>query len=159
MRNRAPRAPRGFHLRRGCVAFVLALGGAVALGACGPSKAAQCSELITLVNDATKRLEEAPTKPDADRAARVTNLRGMAAGMSKVADDLDKTKTTIPELKDFSTRYQKLAREFARIGIEMADSVDASDLEKQNLAREQLDKTAETEGPLVATINEFCKGS
>ncbi len=130
-----------------------------ALTACGPSKAVQCSEVIALVNDATKRLEEGPTKPDADRVEKIANLRAMAAGMAKVADDLSKVQVGVPELKDFSVRYQKLARDFARLGNEMADGAEQNDIEKQNLAKESLDKVADTEGPLVASVNEFCKGS
>lgn len=145
-----------------------ALGGACGLAlfasiatltACGPSKAVQCSEVIALVNDATKRIEEAPTKPDADRAEKIANLRAMAAGMAKVADDLAKVPTDIPELKDFSARYQKLAREFARLGNEMADAAEQHDVEKHRLVEGSLREVADAEGALNASVNEFCKGS
>lgn len=161
MRSRAASSPRPTPRRTPRAGAVVVLGGvlgAASLAACGPSKAAQCSEVITRVNDATKRLEEGPTKSTADDDARVAHLRSMASGMAKVADDLSKMPTSAPELKDFSTRYQKLAREFARFGNEMAEGVEQNDVEKQNFAREQLDKISDDEGPLVASINDFCKG-
>ncbi|MFO0613692.1 MAG: hypothetical protein U0414_13945 [Polyangiaceae bacterium] len=146
------------HRRAARAASVAAFASITALVACGPSKSVQCTEVIGLVNDATKRLEEGPTKADATPAEKIATLRAMAAGMSKVADDLSKVVTSAPELKDFSLRYQKLAREFARLGKEMADGAEQNDIEKYNLAKEALDKVADDEGPLVTNVNEFCKG-
>lgn len=152
---------RGVSRKRGVsgVCGLAMFASVAALTACGPSKAVQCSEVITLVNDATKRIEEAPNKPDADRADKIANLRAMAAGMAKVADDLAKVNTGIPELKDFSTRYQKLAREFARLGNEMADAAEQNDFEKHRLVEGSLREVADSEGALNASVNEFCKGS
>ena len=77
---------------------------ASAAGGCGASRVNECNEVIGIVNGGLKKLEEGSAKPDADKAEKIAYLRSMAATMDKLSEDLGKAKTTIPELKAFSTK-------------------------------------------------------
>jgi hypothetical protein len=136
----------------------LALGVASSGGGCGASRVNECNDVIGIVNGGLKKLEEGGANADADKAEKVAYLRSMAATMDKLADDLSKSKTTIPELQAFSLRYQKLAKGVATAARDMADAVDQNDVAKHARAREALDKLADEEGPLVGDINQYCKG-
>lgn len=126
--------------------------------ACGASRITECNDLIGIVNGSQKKLEEASSKVDADKADKIAYLRSMSTTMDQVADDLSKAKTSIPELKDFSTKYQKLAKDVAGAARQMGDAVEQNDESKYTVARDTLDKLAEQEGSLVNGVNEFCKG-
>ena len=145
--------------RRGAALLVpLALGLGSTFVGCGASRVTECNEVIGIVNGGLKKLEEGGASADADKAEKIAYLRSMAATMDKLADDLSKTKTTIPELKAFSLRYQKLAKDVATAARDMADAVDQNDVAKHAKARDALDKLSDEEGPLVGDINQYCKG-
>jgi phage-related protein len=127
--------------------------------ACGPSRVTECNEVVGVVNGALKKLEESSAKVDADKAEKVAGLRSMATTMDGVASDLAKAKTTIVTLKDLSGKYQKLAKDVAAAARERSDAIDQNDVEKDTKARDALDKLTDQEGPLVNSINDFCKGS
>ena len=146
----------GTKTRVGAVLSVVAI--AASAVACGPSKVSECNEVTGVVNGALKKLEESSAKADADKAEKVAYLRTMASTMDGVASDLAKAKTTIAPLKDLSGKYQKLAKDVAEAARLRSDAVDQNDLDKDAKAREELDKLADQEGPLVNSINDFCKG-
>jgi len=157
----------GVSLARGAKRVRIARGAAVVgifvitagLGAaCGPSRVTECNEVTGIVNGGLKKLEESSAKADATKDEKIAYLRSMAATMDQVAADLSKAKTTITELKSFSDKYQTLAKGVAQAARERSEAVDASDVQKDEKARDALDKLADQEAPIVNSINDFCKG-
>ncbi len=149
--NRAlPLAPR---LRVASVAVLVALG--VVVG-CGPSKVAECNRLVTVVNQGVASLDQG-MKATNDPTG-VAELRSMADAMEKAATDAGKVELSIAELKDFSTRYQGMARDVAKSAREMAAAVDAKDAGKMTAAQEAMEKAVKSEDVLVDGINSFCGG-
>jgi hypothetical protein len=143
-------------LRAGALAATVCIAGFGV--ACGPSRVTECNEVTGVVNGALKKLEDSSAKADADKAEKVAYLRSMASTMDGVASDLAKAKTSIAPLKDLSTKYQKLAKDVAEAARQLSEAVDQNDLDKDAKARDRLEKLADQEGPLVNSINDFCKG-
>jgi methyl-accepting chemotaxis protein len=132
----------------------LALGSLLALGACGPSKVSECNELIAVINKGIESLEKGQ-KAGADPSG-TAELKAMADAMDKVADEASKVNTTIPELKDFSGKYQQMAKDVAKSAREMAEAADGKDLEKMSKAQAAMETAVKQEDPLVDGINKFC---
>jgi methyl-accepting chemotaxis protein len=127
----------------------------VAIG-CGPSKVAECNRLVAVVNQGVASLDQG-MKAGSDPSG-VAELRSMADAMEKAAVDAGKVELTISELKDFSKRYQDMAREVAKSAQEMAAAVDAKDAAKMAAAQEAMEKAVKSEDALVEGINKFCGG-
>lgn len=123
---------------------------------CGPSKVAECNRLVGVVNQGVASLDQG-MKATSDPSG-VTELRAMADAMEKAAVDAGKVELSIGELKDFSKRYQDMAREVARSARDMADAVDAKDAAKMGAAQESMEKAVKSEDALVDGINKFCGG-
>lgn len=140
------------------VAGLLAIATSVlALAGCGPSKVAECNRLVTVVNQGVASLDQG-MKATSDPTG-VAELRSMADAMEKAAADAGKVELSIPELKDFSTRYQGMARDVAKSAREMAGAVDAKDAAKMTAAQDAMEKAVKSEDVLVDGINTFCGGS
>lgn len=138
---------------RALAAVLLAAG---TLWACGPSKVAECNRLVTVVNLGVQSLDQG-MKATSDPTG-VTELRNMADAMEKAAGDASKVELSIPELKDFSARYQAMARDVAKSARDMAAAVDAKDAAKMTSAQEAMEKAVKAEDALVDGINQFCGG-
>src|SRR5690606_25894360 len=94
---------RGLSPRTAALAVAIALPISI-LSGCGPSKVAECNRLVTVVNQGVASLDQG-MKATSDPTG-VAELRSMADAMERAAGDAGKVELTIPELKDFSTRYQ-----------------------------------------------------
>jgi hypothetical protein len=138
----------------------LLVAGSVALVAsagCGPSKVSECNRLVEVVNTGVASLDQG-MKATSDPTG-VADLRSMADAMDKAAADAKKVELSIKELKDFSERYQVMARDVAKSARAMADAVDSKDTAKMTAAQSDMEKAVKTEDPLVEGINKFCGGN
>ena len=136
---------------------LLALASGVALAGCGPSKVSECNRLVEVVNTGVASLDQG-MKATSDPTG-VADLRSMADAMEKAAADAEKVELSISELKDYSKRYQTMARDVAKSARDMAAAVDAKDSAKMTAAQNAMEKAVKTEDPLVEGINKFCGGS
>jgi hypothetical protein len=152
------REPHPVHGRRAAAsAAVLLVAAAGAVVGCGPSKVAECNRLVEVVNTGVASLDQG-MKATSDPTG-VANLRSMAEAMEKAAADAEKVELTIAELKDYSKRYQTMARDVAKSARDMAAAVDAKDNAKMTAAQNAMENAVKTEDPLVESINKFCGGS
>lgn len=143
-------------LRRLVPALLLVPALGVGMAGCGPSKVAECNRLVGVVNQGVASLDQG-MKATSDPSG-VTELQAMADAMEKAAVDAGKVELSIGELKDFSKRYQDMAREVARSARDMAAAVDAKDAAKMSAAQESMEKAVKSEDALVDGINKFCGG-
>ena len=137
-------------------ALLVGTAGVVGTTGCGPSRVAECNRLVGVVNQGVTSLDQG-MKATSDPSG-VTELRAMADAMEKAAVDAGKVELSIAELKDFSKRYQDMAREVARSARDMAAAVDAKDAAKMSAAQESMEKAVKSEDALVDGINKFCGG-
>ncbi len=128
----------------------------VALSGCGPSKVAECTELNTKINQGVEKIEKTTTGKG-DQEASPADLKAMADTMDKIAEDLSKAKTTIPELKEYSKKYQEMSKTIAKAARETATALEAKDPEKVTKAQDSLEKATQPEEALVEGINKFCE--
>lgn len=128
---------------------------AISLPGCGPSKVAECTELNSKINAGVDKIEKATTGKG-DQEANPADLKAMADTMDKIADDLSKAKTTIPELKDFSKKYQDMSKNIGKAARDMASAIEAKDPEKATKAQTALESATQPEEALVESINKFC---
>jgi hypothetical protein len=129
----------------------------LSLVSCGPSRVAECNRLVAVVNLGVTSLDQG-MKATNDPTG-VAELRSMADSMDKAASDASKVELSIPELKDFSKRYQEMAKEVARTGREMAAAVDAKDTAKIASSQVEMEKAVKSEDSIVEGLNKFCGGS
>lgn len=122
---------------------------------CGQKKAAECSALITVINGGVQTLEKTP-KTEADPSG-VNDLKGMAQSMDKVATDIGGVQLSVPEIKKFSTDYQKMVKDIAKAERELAAAAAERDQPKRSAAEIALDTAVKPEDPLVDNINKFCQ--
>lgn len=122
---------------------------------CGPSKVAECTELNSKINAGVEKIEKTTTGKG-DQEASPADLKAMADTMEKIAEDLTKAKTTIPELKDYSKKYQEMSKTIAKAARDTAAALEAKDPEKVTKAQEALEKATQPEEALVEGINKFC---
>lgn len=143
--------------RSSLLAVASLLVGLLVVTGCGPSKVAECNRLVAVVNQGVASLDQG-MKATSDPSG-VGELRSMADAMEKAATDAGKVEVSIGELKDFSKRYQEMAKEVARSARDMAAAVDAKDAAKMAAAQEAMEKAVKSEDALVDGINKFCGGS
>lgn len=149
--------PRVDRRALGCIAATLLAAACAALGGCGPSKVSECNRLVEVVNTGVASLDQG-MKATSDPTG-VANLRSMADAMEKAAADAEKVELSISDLKDYSKRYQTMARDVAKSARDMAAAVDSKDTAKMTAAQNAMEKAVKTEDPLVEGINKFCGGS
>jgi hypothetical protein len=128
---------------------------AVAFGACGQSKIAECNALVGVLNtgaqDIHARTNAITSKPEA-----IAEYKALAESAEKVADSASKVEIRSPELKKLATDYEAAMREFAKAAREIA-AADAKDIPKMNAAANAIEKVGKDEEQLVADINKFCQ--
>jgi hypothetical protein len=73
-----------------------------------------------------------------------------------VAEDAAKVKLSIAQLKDFSEKYQKMAKDVATSARDMAAAAEEKNIDKMTKAQEAMEGAAKQEDPLVDGINKFC---
>ena len=122
---------------------------------CSQKKNAECNALITVINGGVQTLEKTP-KTEADPTG-VSDLRGMAQAMDKVASEIGGVQLTIPEIRKFSTDYQKMVKDIAKAERELAVAAEGRDQPKRSAAEIALDAAVKPEDPLVDNINKFCQ--
>lgn len=156
---RAPSAPReakatmaGVRIGRGL--FVGALLLASAPG-CAQKKIAECNALIMVINSGVQALEKA-SKVEIDPTG-VSDLKSMADAMDKVATDTANVPLTVPEVRRFSTDYQKMVKEIAKAERDLAAAAQEHDPPRRTAAEAALEAAVKQEDPLVDTINKFCQ--
>ena len=66
----------------------------------------------------------------------------MADAMDKVAEDAAKVKLTIAQLKDFSDKYQKMAKDVATSARDMAAAAEEKNIDKMTKAQEAMEGAA-----------------
>jgi hypothetical protein len=121
--------------------------------ACGPNKINECNELIAVINKGIENLEKGQKKGG---EAGPSELKAMADAMDKVAEDAAKVKLSIAQLKDFSEKYQKMAKDVATSARDMAAAAEEKNIDKMTKAQEAMEGAAKQEDPLVDGINKFC---
>jgi hypothetical protein len=130
--------------------------GALALGGCAQKRVAECNALITVINTGVQSLEKTPKTENDPTGA--TGLKAMAERMDKVAVDTANVPVTLPEVKRFSSEYQKLAKDIAKAERELAAASEGTgDAAKRSAAEQSLDAAVKQEDPLVDSINKFCQ--
>lgn len=138
-------------------AWLPILGFAVALvGGCGPKqKIAECQSFVTSINDGVDRIHKAMgATPEAGQS--VAELRALATEMEAVGKQSESVTLSIPELQKFSQRYVELTKDIATTARELADAVDAVDVEKSNKLQARMDEIVKKEDPLIEELNRFC---
>ncbi len=150
-------ARRAHPIASGCSAVLLVATALGVFAGCGPSKVSECNRLVEVVNTGVASLDQG-MKATSDPTG-VADLRSMADAMEKAATDAAKVELSISELKDFSKRYQTMARDVAKSARDMAAAVDAKDTAKMTAAQNAMEKAVKTEDPLVEGINKFCGGN
>ncbi len=128
---------------------------ALALSGCGPSKVAECTELNSKINAGVEKIEKTTGK--GDQEATPADLKAMGETMDRIADDLSKAKTTIPELKEFSRKYQDMSKMVGKAARETATALESNDADKVKKAQDALEKATQPEEALVEGINKFCE--
>jgi hypothetical protein len=133
----------------------LALAAVLALGACGPSKAGQCADLVGVINRGVTALAEGHKQQTNDPTGTV-ELRAMAASMDKVAEELHGLKLDLPELRDFAGKYEKLAKDAAESARAVADAADKKDKPGVQKAQDKLAQVVRQEDGIIEGLNGFC---
>ncbi len=128
---------------------------ALALQGCGPSKIAECTELNSKINAGVEKIQKVTGK--GDQEATPADLKAMGETMDRIADDLSKAKTTIPELKEFSRKYQDMSKMVGKAARETATALESNDADKVKKAQDALEKETQPEEALVEGINKFCE--
>lgn len=121
---------------------------------CGQKKIAECNALVQVINTGVVRLEKAP-KNETD-ATGITDLKAIADAMDKVAADAGQVQVTLKEVKRFRDDYQKMVRDIAKAGHDLAAAAQEKDTAKQATAQSALDAAVKQEDPLVDQINKYC---
>ncbi len=148
-------------LRGAALAFCAMIAPLLGAASCGPSRTNECNEVTGIVNGGLKKLEESIMPRRMRRKKRRSPTCGRwPRRWTKVAGDLSKApRRRSPSWKGFSAKYQSLAKGVAQAARERSDAVDTNDVLKDEKARDELDKLADQEAPIVNGINDFCKGS
>jgi len=133
----------------------IAMGLALALGACGPSKSGQCGELVDVINRGVTVLAQGE-KQRANDPTGTVELRAMADTMDKVAEELHALKLDLPELRDFASKYEQLAKDASLSARAVADAADQKDKPGVQKAQEKLTQVVRQEDGIIEGINGFC---
>jgi hypothetical protein len=128
---------------------------ALAGAGCGQKKIAECNALVQVINAGVVKLEKAP-KNEADPSG-VSDLRGMADAMDKVAADAAGVELTLPDLKKMRDDYQRMAKDIARAERDLAAAAQDRDAARRAAAETALDGAVKQEDPLVDSINKYCQ--
>lgn len=133
---------------------LLAVGAAAT--ACGPKKKVEeCKAFVAAVNEGVDRVHKAMgTTPEAGQS--VTELRTLAAEMDAVGKQAEQVPLSLPELQKISQRYLELTKDIAMTARELADAVDAVDVEKSTKLQGRMDDVVKKEDPLIEELNRFC---
>lgn len=134
--------------------FVLCLLAAAAAG-CGQKKITECNAMVQVINNGVVALEKAP-KNEADPTG-VSDLKGMADAMDKVASDTGGVQLTLPELKKMRDEYQRMAKDIAKAARDLASAAQERDPARRGAAESSLDAAVKQEDPLVDQINKYCQ--
>lgn len=130
------------------------LGAWVGLGCDGP-KYAECEKLMGVINTGLDQIEASQQQlkntPD-----RIAELRAMADSLDKLAENAGAVKLETPELRELSTRYQKMAKEAANQARLLADAESAKKLDEVKKAKTALNDAIKLEDPIVADLNKTC---
>ena len=111
--------------------------------------------MIPAAENGCVRLEKTP-KAENDLTG-VSDLKAMAERMDKVAVETAGVPVTLPEVKKFSSDYQKMAKDIAKAERELAAAAESRDAAKRTAAEQSLDAAVKQEDPLVDSINKFCQ--
>ncbi|MBM4359972.1 MAG: hypothetical protein FJ096_17855 [Deltaproteobacteria bacterium] len=140
-------------LHRRWLMCMLAVG---ALAGCGPKKKiAECQAFVTSINEGVDRIHKAMGAPP-EAGQSVAELRSLATEMDGVGKQTEKVALSLPELQKFSQRYLELTKDIATTARELADAVDAVDVEKSTKLQARMDEIVKKEDPLVEELNRFC---
>jgi vacuolar-type H+-ATPase subunit I/STV1 len=148
-----PASPRFDKCARRASAFVLLLGAWV-LGCDGP-KYAECEKLMGVINAGLDQIEASQQQlkntPD-----RIAELRAMADSLDKLAENAGAVKLETPELRELSTRYQRMAKEASNQARLLAEAESAKKLDDVKKAKTALNEAIKQEDPIVADLNKTC---
>jgi acyl-CoA thioesterase len=122
---------------------------------CGQKKLTECDALIKVINAGVQAIEKTP-KSEADPTG-VSDLKAMAEAMDRVASETGHIPLTIPEIRKFSTDYQKMVKDIARAERDLAVAAQERDQPKRSVAEAALEAAVKQEDPLVDTINKYCQ--
>lgn len=135
----------------------IVLGVALLLGTmgCSQKKLAECNALIAVINTGVQAIEKTP-KSESDPTG-VSDLKAMAEAMDKVASETGNVAVTLPEVRKFSTDYQKMVKDIAKAERDLAAAAQERDQPKRSQAEAALEAAVKQEDPLVDSINKFCQ--
>jgi predicted nucleic acid-binding Zn-ribbon protein len=77
--------------------------------------------------------------------------------MDEVGKLSEKVALTTPELQKLSQRYVELTKYLATTARELAEAVDAVDVEKSTKLQGRMEEIVKKEDPLVEELNKFCQ--
>jgi hypothetical protein len=130
------------------------LGGVVGFGCDGP-KFAECEKLMGVINTGLDQIEanqqQLKNTPD-----RIAELRAMADSLDKLAENAGAVKLETPELRELSTRYQKMAKEASNQARLLAEAESAKKVDEVKKAKSALNDAIKLEDPIVADLNKTC---
>jgi hypothetical protein len=128
----------------------------LATSACGPKKKIEeCKAFVTAVNDGVDRVHKAMgATPEAGQS--VAELRALATEMDAIGKQAEAVPLSTPELQKLSQRYLELTKDIAMAARELADAVDAVDVEKSTKLQARMDDVVKKEDPLIEELNRFC---
>ena len=137
-----------------CVVVAVALLG---LSACGPKKRIEeCRAFVGAINEGVDKIHKSMgATPESGQS--VAELRALALEMDGAAKLTEKVSLTTPELEKFSQRYLELTKDLATASRELADAVDAVDVEKSTKLQSRMEEIVKKEDPLVEELNRCCQ--
>jgi len=129
----------------------------VALAGCGPKKKVEeCQAFVGSINEGVDRIHKTMGgTPDSGQS--VAELRALATEMDEVGKLSEKVALTTPELQKLSQRYVELTKDLATTARELAEAVDAVDVEKSTKLQGRMEEIVKKEDPLVEELNKFCQ--
>ena len=112
-----------------------------------PSKRADCSRVVEIINSGVDKL---------GLLQHAGDLGVMASAMDRVADDVERTKVSNTDLAESATRYARMARSIAVAARSMKTALEEKNAEAMTSSQAALDRATDPESALVEHINEIC---
>ncbi len=128
----------------------------VSLGAtaCNRTKTAQCTRLISTVNEQENRLR--PQMNTTSQSGDPAQIELLAGAFERSAHDIAAVQLTDPQLQNLSRQYQAVITRFVTVSRGMATAARAQNAEGIQQAMPQLAQIENDSNAVTDRINQYC---